>query len=361
MKTFASLLCLVSMPLAIAAVPACAGEVALEDRPCPCADGWTCCASRNVCVAPGTSCGSEAPTSDAGGDAGSDAPPTDDGPIELATAQSARCMTTDHDHVYWENADGLVVGNAKRGGALQSAHFLTPTANDPLCGLAVDGDTLFATSYALGKIAVLDLRSNGDWSIGASGSLVGALTTPSSLAIDADAIYVTEYDAGRVTRVPRTRAPATVLAEGLVHPHGIVVSGDTVYFVERGDEGKAGAIKRVPALGGTAPVVVAGDQSSPDGLAMWNGILYWTANHVVWSVSAEGGAPAHLADDAGYFGGVATDGQFVFFSSPSRFMKVPVGGGATVEIPDATAPIAFTVDEQRVYWADGATVYSAKK
>src|SRR5262249_38846970 len=30
--------------------PACADEVPLPDRPCPCASGWICCAGRNVCI-----------------------------------------------------------------------------------------------------------------------------------------------------------------------------------------------------------------------------------------------------------------------------------------------------------------------
>jgi hypothetical protein len=34
---------------------ACVGAVSENDRPCPCATGWTCCSS-NVCVGPGASC-----------------------------------------------------------------------------------------------------------------------------------------------------------------------------------------------------------------------------------------------------------------------------------------------------------------
>jgi hypothetical protein len=41
---------------------ACIATVSEEDRPCPCASGWTCCASAQVCVAPGAEC----PTGDGG-------------------------------------------------------------------------------------------------------------------------------------------------------------------------------------------------------------------------------------------------------------------------------------------------------
>lgn len=40
----------------LAALPACVSQVPLEDLPCPCATGWTCCSDRNVCVAEGASC-----------------------------------------------------------------------------------------------------------------------------------------------------------------------------------------------------------------------------------------------------------------------------------------------------------------
>jgi hypothetical protein len=36
---------------------ACTGDLPLEGRPCPCAEGWTCCDLTNQCVLRGTSCG----------------------------------------------------------------------------------------------------------------------------------------------------------------------------------------------------------------------------------------------------------------------------------------------------------------
>ena len=45
-----------STVLALAGMPACGASDALENRPCPCASGWTCCADQNVCVAAGGAC-----------------------------------------------------------------------------------------------------------------------------------------------------------------------------------------------------------------------------------------------------------------------------------------------------------------
>lgn len=42
--------------MSIFALPACVSQVSLEDFPCPCAAGWTCCSDRNVCVREGASC-----------------------------------------------------------------------------------------------------------------------------------------------------------------------------------------------------------------------------------------------------------------------------------------------------------------
>jgi hypothetical protein len=41
-----------------AAATACGKTVSLDDRTCPCADGWTCCSDRNECVPQGGSCSS---------------------------------------------------------------------------------------------------------------------------------------------------------------------------------------------------------------------------------------------------------------------------------------------------------------
>lgn len=362
MKTL-SLLGLSSLLACLAALtPACSGQVALEDRPCPCASGWTCCPSRNVCVAPGTACGETpppngtTPSPEAGGP-----PAASANPIELAGAQSARCMVAAGDHVYWQNADGLVVGAERAGGRVEISHFRTPLANNPSCGIAVEGERLFTTSYALGKILELSLRSNGDWVVGAAGTLFGQVTTPSSLALDADAVYVTELDAGNVTRVPRTRQASTVLAAGLTRPHGIVATTDDVFFVERGDSGAGnGAIKRVPKTGG-ATVEIATGQADPAGLAIVDGTVYWTAGGKVWSVAATGGAPREVAREVTPVGlGVVSDAKSLYYAARASLTTVPLAGGEPRELYKGL-PIAMAVDEGRVFWSDGSRVFSGTK
>lgn len=314
-----------------------------------------------MCVAPGTACG------DAGvgvlGDGGlggaSDAaiPATD--PIVHADAQSTRCMTVSGDHVYWANADGLVVGAPRTGGPMQVSHFRTPLATNPRCGIALDGEELFTTSWSLGKVVILNTRSNGEWTIGTVGTVFGDLTTPSSLALDRDYVYVTEHDVGRVTRLPRTRAAAEPLVEGLVRPHGIVESGDSLFFVERGDVDASlpGAIKRVAKSGG-AVTTLASNLVYPSGLTAWDGRLYWTSGGKLWSVAFDGSALREEARDAEMAGPTpVTDGRFVYYANFHLSRIAPGKGGESEEV-DSTSPVALAVDGSRVFWADSTRVLS---
>lgn len=346
---------------------ACAGEVSLDDRPCPCAEGWSCCASRNMCVAPGATCGDGlgglGQIGTSAGDGGLGGLQATKNPVELATAQSARCFATDREHVYWQNADGLVVGSVKGAPRLEVSSTKTPLASNALCGIAIDGDELITTAYQLGKLVSLSLASNGEWHVGGNMSLFGdGLKTPSSLSLAAETIYVTDHEGGKVVAVARGRGQTVVLAEGLTRPHGVVHDNAFVYFVEQGDSTLGtGAIKKVAKDGG-AVAVVAGNQKSPDGLVMWDGRLYWKANRRVWSVAVSGADVKELASELTLLGsgGVGVDGQSVFFGASRGMMRVALAGGAASEIYSGT-PHALTVDEGRVFWADGSSVWSATK
>lgn len=305
-----------------------------------------------------------------GGDAGS-LGPLGGGPIELAKGQSARCMSIAGDHVYWQNADGLVGGSARAGGAFEVSHFRTPLADNPRCGLAIEGDTLFTTSYSLGKVVELSLRSNGEWVIGATGTLYGQLTTPSSLALTRDAVIVTELDAGRVTAIPRTRGNAVVLAEGQVRPDDVRVytsnEGTFAYFVERGArDGADGAIKRVAAnlSGGAAVQTLASGLSDPHGLEAVDGRVYFASGANLYSVPLTGGTPTPLvADRLVSNTGFAVDPAFAYFYKSGGIAKVRLSDGMQVgpSYERTGLPVALAVDEGRLFWADGASVWSTVK
>jgi hypothetical protein len=58
--TSTKLLPLFALVLALAS-PGCVDSLSEESRPCPCTDGWTCCASTQRCVADGTACPAQTP------------------------------------------------------------------------------------------------------------------------------------------------------------------------------------------------------------------------------------------------------------------------------------------------------------
>ncbi len=364
----------VAATLSLALSQGCAAKLALEERACPCSEGWTCCPSRNMCVGPGESCGSGLGV--LGPDGGGDAPLGPIGaqnPYELAKAQSARCIVSAGDYVYWQNADGLVVGAPRNGGAFKVSQFRTPLADNPKCSLAVEGDTLFTTSYSIGKVIEISLRSNGEWHIGGSGSLYGNVTTPSSLALTKDAVVVTEYEAGRVTLVPRSRAAAVVLADGLTRPDEVRVysspRGTFAYFVERGTSGeKNGTIKRVAMTASEAPNVVETLATGLDGPASpvaVDGRIYFRAGNGLYSIPLDGGAvEVVLGERSGLSVGalaLASDGNHLFFSRSSGIARASRDGREVVDLYPSTTAYVLSVDQGRIFWADSASVYTATK
>jgi hypothetical protein len=382
MTTRASLLAAVSLFAAVA-VPACSAKVALDNRPCPCASGWTCCETQSVCVAPGAICpgtSNDAGSSDASTDA---SPPVN--PMQLASAQSARCMITDHDYLYWENANGLLVRVAKTGGALHPGGPQTPDADNPRCGLALDDRHLYATAYGYGaimKTSVDDTNSYGQW--GATDEVMLGLSGPSSIATDADAIYITEDIAGNVRRVPKsgTVADGQILASGLSHPDYVAVDDTWVYWMNRGQRdtdagasdasGDAGApaprtILRVAKTGGSvqelASMSFGPEPILSHGLTLAGGRLFWTEwneGHVV-GVDVDGKNLGVLADSEDFPQSIVTDGTNLYWLGLGVRQMPVAGGPASSTKYDRVMDGTLAVDDTRVYWASGDEIWAGTK
>ena len=350
--------------LGLAAAAACGDTVSLEDRPCPCASGWTCCAEQNVCVAPGVVC--PVPVAQDGGSSDAQAPSN---PIELAMAQSARCMATDADHVYWKNSDGLIVGAPKAGGTIEVSHFETPVAADARCGLAVDGKQIYGTAQQYGKIVKLDLESNGEWVIGSNGSFFGQLAGPSSLALDETWIYVTEYEGGTVKKLPKSgTGDAIVIASGLTHPDNLLIDDSFVYWVDVGTTGgdgglsTDGAVMKVSKDGGDVTTLVGG-LTFPDGFTRNGRRLYWIDwNGELNAVDTDGQNRATLTSNEFAFGAITADSTSVYWGSSTAVRRVAQSGGSPATVYPHTGNLnAVVVDDTRVYWSNGAEVWTGLK
>lgn len=346
---------------------ACGETLALDDRACPCAEGYVCCASANVCARSLSQC----PADDTeGADAAADAADAADeaAPKLLASAQSARCLTAAGGRVYWQNANGLIVGAAADGSKLETSNLNTPTANNSFCGIAVEGTRLFTTAFSLGKLVELALESNGEWAIGGSIRLFGALRGPSSVAIDADWVYATEYEGGTITRFAKDQGDqASVLAAGLARPFGLVADDATLYWLERGtpagaDAGSPAALVKLAKTGGTPTTLPTGEHA-PVAFTLRAGRIYWTdAAGSVSAMDADGTHAETLAKNQIAAGSVVSDDETVFWSTANAIRAIPRTGGEISTRHDSV-PLAesLTLDDTRLFWVSNDQVWSATK
>lgn len=115
-------------------------------------------------------------------------------------------------------------------------------------------------------------------------------------------------------------------------------------------------------------VALACGQSSPAGIAVRNGIVYWVNNVAggsVMSVPATGGVPTTIASNQDYPWAVAVDGNNVYWTNydgasaifvgtptnAGTVMEVPLGGGTPVTLASALqGPWGIAVDAANVYF-----------
>jgi hypothetical protein len=347
--------------IAVLPVLACGQTVSLDDRPCPCASGWTCCPSQNVCIAEGGECpgGSGNGSSGSSGTPPPVAPSTD--PVVLSHAQSARCITASRERVYWQNADGLVVSVASSGGDQWTGALQTPTANNPRCGIVVRDDEIWTTSYNLGKIIIEHTPGSPQDGVVA---FVGKLEAPSSIAVDGDVAYVTEFTAGRVTKVARD-GTTTTIASGLARPDRIAIDANNIYWLELGSSESATdtAVKAIPKSGGSQ-YTLAAVLDRPGDLALAGNRLYYTTRDHVYGMditSLDATPSFTFSGGISLQGPIATDGHDVFWSDLDGIHRQAVTAGGGEILDPKSVVLALAVDDLRAYWTDGESVTAIAK
>jgi hypothetical protein len=354
--------------LSTLAAAACAGSIALDARPCPCADGWTCCPGANVCVAPGTACPQGAATASS---------------TSLASLEGfaayPRCFGQDADHLYWLDGDGRLAAVAKGGGPVAYSRFATPPQTMPAtyvegaCTIAVDGDTLYATMFGLGKVLRVSTRTNGAWDLGAQGALVGELITPTALVVDEDAIWVAERDAGQIKRLPRTAAEAGAGAEAVVRVEGhissLVSDGPSLVWVDDGGVrtmAKSGGAITTLSIGGASQVALVDKNalyvSAASGSLRWLPLKGGVEKEVSWN------EPSESCPGEGWRPGVramTAFGRDVIFGDTTRVHCAPLGDAIATELFLYRSPCTthdaemrlVVADEARVYWSDRKAIW----
>jgi hypothetical protein len=166
-------------------------------------------------------------------------------------------------------------------------------------------------------------------------------------------------------------ASPVVLATGLQGPASIAIDATNVYF----GQSVGGTIKSVPiaSTGSTTPTVLASGQN-PFGIAVQNGVVYWTNNAgssangdaFVMSVAVTGGAmPTTLtqAANATYPVGIAVNETTIFITcnaaqgGPNYVLSMPLAGSEspTVLASNENTPWGIAVDANNVYWTNNET------
>ncbi len=350
---------------------ACAGSVSIENRSCPCADGWTCCPGANVCVAPGTAC----PASPNGSASGTS--------VDLVTFDGTpaqpQCFGQDRDHLYWLDGEGHLTAIAKSGGAVVRSRFETPSQAMPWqhrCTIAIDGNDLYATMFGLGKVLRASIAKDGVWDLGYDGALIGELVTPTSLALDANAIYVTESDSHAIKRITRTTGDAGVTFDkGMTietaggGPRDLVADETSLYWLDDG------GLRRMSKQGGSITTL----KTTPGSyLTLVGGTLYWSSMKEggLQSMPIGGGNPQVVtfqhemescsdgivlgSSTASHIRAIAAAGNDVFLADNTRIHQSTSGTGSSVVLfqfrpicRDLDRDVRLlAVDGTHVFWAD---------
>ena len=158
-------------------------------------------------------------------------------------------------------------------------------------------------------------------------------------------------DAGNEELMPAPPT-ATLLATGQNAPRGLVVAGDSVFWVSQGGRpvgekgvfsvGAPGAPVKAYTTGGTDILAMAADADA----------VYWLAPREgkIYKKPRSGGEVQTLAETDGMTRGLIIDDTDVFWSENEAIYRVPKAGGKTQTVSPAGLPDVLAVDDTFIYW-----------
>ena len=160
----------------------------------------------------------------------------------LALNQNAEWggIALDDDSVYWANNEGFI-GHARR--SVAGWERLFPGEPITVRSVAEDGDRLYWTTGVQGDL-VRGWKDGGSREV-----LAGKLGTVMDLALDADFVYVADWDqGGRILKVSKATGAWTVAAEAQGGAHALVGDVSGIYW------GNQAALLRLAPDGGVETV-----------------------------------------------------------------------------------------------------------
>lgn len=255
----------------------------------------------------------------------------------LGTGNGSYALTVAGGFVYWADFDG---NDVRRAPITPGTFQVLATNQYHPSGVAVIGNDVYWTTYNGGSVARLHGSSTPEVLVQEPDAGVAGYTRVyTSITTDGHLVFwAAQSGAGDVHRYDPTTGTITLLADKLSGAAwAIATDGVNVYFNELEYKSNQMTIASVPVGGGStiALATVSTDETACPG--------------------------------GGCQGAVATDSQFVYFTSDATdgfVRKVPVGGGTPTVIADHQAqPFGIAVDDACVYWsnfADGKIMIAPK-
>lgn len=208
-------------------------------------------------------------------------------------------------------------GGPVDGGLGQSAPVLA-TGNPS--SLAVDATALYWTDLAAHTINKRD-KIGGTPTVLATSAKSNYLSGPYFIATDGAYVYWTEWNdwdgsqyTGSIHRVPTGGGADTILATGEVGPRGIAVDATSIYWTTTA---RSGTVRKADLDGSNVRTIATG-QVEPAMIAVRGNVLTWATsdwpNGTIVRSGLEGeDATTLFSTSKSFVFGVATDGTSVFF------------------------------------------------
>lgn len=264
------------------------------------------------------------------------------------------------------DVDGLncgACGHSCLGGSCQAGECPTTPlfpGNDIAYGIVLDASSVYFTVTFPGLIGRVAKDGSNPTVLDPSE------IKPFEIAADGTNLYWTSSDlAGAVRKMPKTGGAATTLATATpqLAPYAIAVDGFEVFWSEATTSSATSRVRSIDVNGLQAPTTLAFGEWFPSSLALDSTDVYWACTNngtTVKRVSKTGGVAIELANGQSSPYGVAVTGGFVYWTNLNggSVMKVAAGGGTAQQIAAVQSPRAITADATHVYFTDtGGMVY----